>query len=114
MIVSDLQATFQKLTMPNGEDVVKDAYTGDLLSDVMGNAPSDSILITIQAHKNTIAVASLAGIKAIIVCNNRAVPADMKMAAEEEEISIFTTGESQFFSSYTVAAMLGKVDAHKA
>jgi len=113
MTVKDLATQFQVLTMPNGDDEVKNAYTGDLLSDVMGNAPSDSVLITIQAHKNTIAVASLAGIKAVVICNNRAVPADMKAAAEEEDVSIFTTNESQFFVSYQVAVMLGKVDAHQ-
>lgn len=114
MKVKDLETKFQKLTMTNPDDLVSEAYTGDLLSDVMGNAPSDSVLITIQAHKNTVAVASLAGIKAIVVCNNRSVPQDMRTAAEEEEISIFTTNESQFYSSYTVAVMLGKVDAHQA
>ena len=41
-----------------GDDLeIQNGYTSDLLSDVMGNAPEDSVLITIQAHKNTIAVA---------------------------------------------------------
>ncbi|MDD3903411.1 MAG: iron-sulfur binding hydrogenase [Sphaerochaeta sp.] len=101
-------------TMENGEEMVEDAYAGDLLSDVMGNAPSDSILITIQAHKNTVAVASLAGIKAIVICNNRSTPDDMLQAAKEEKIAVFTTKDSQFAASCKVAVLLGKVDASKA
>lgn len=112
MTVQDLATLFQPCTVPNPDEVIENAYTGDLLSDVMGNAPSDSVLVTVQAHKNTIAVASLAGIKAVVVCNNRAVPADMQSAAENEGIAIFTTNENQFFTSYQVAVMLGKVDAH--
>lgn len=111
MTVQDLATKFQTLIMPNGNETITNAYTGDLLSDVMGNAPSDSVLVTIQAHRNTIAVATLAGIKAVLVCNNRSVPADMKSAAEEEGISIFTTNENQFFASYQVALLLGKMDA---
>ena len=51
------------------EEEILDAYTSDLLSDVMGNSPEDSVLITIQAHKNTVAVASLANINVLLICN---------------------------------------------
>lgn len=71
-------------------------YTSDLLSDVMGNAPERSVLITIQAHKNTVAVATLVGILAIIICNGREIPQDMISAAQEERIAIFHTPENQF------------------
>lgn len=113
MKVSDLKKKFDVLVMPDNDEKIGDAYTGDLLSDVMGNAPSDSVLVTIQAHKNTIAVASLRDIRAVIVCNNRAVPQDMAQAARDEDIAIFTTGENQFWASWQVALLLGKVDAHK-
>ncbi|HAK45548.1 MAG TPA: hypothetical protein DCO79_06470 [Spirochaeta sp.] len=96
---------FELLTKcPDSE--IKKAYTSDLLSDVMGNAPDDSVLITIQAHKNTIAVASLAGINAIILCNNRKAPEDMLPAAESECIAILQTGLNQFDASVTVARAL--------
>ncbi|MDR0908167.1 MAG: hypothetical protein LBM77_00220 [Spirochaetaceae bacterium] len=79
------------------------AYTGDLLSDVMGNAhparevaAGGGIFITIQAHKNTIAVATLANFNAIIICNNRECPEDMLEAAKEEDIAVLHTRENQF------------------
>ena len=85
---------------------VQNAYTSDLLSDVMGNAPDDSALITIQAHKNTIAVASLAGINAVILCNNRKPPEDMLPAAEKENIAILSTEMNQFEASIAVGRAL--------
>ena len=96
---------FKLLTAcPDAE--ILSAYTSDLLSDVMGNAPDDSILITIQAHKNTIAVASLAGINAIVLCNNRKAPEDMLPAAEKEEIAVLTTPLNQFEASIAVGKAL--------
>ncbi len=83
------------------------AYTSDLLSDVMANARSDTILITIQAHKNTVAVASLLGIAAILVCNGRPVPADMIDAAATEGIAILRGEESQFELSGRLWVALG-------
>jgi len=78
---------------------IADGYTSDLLSDVMARAGDDFALITIQAHKNTIAVATLVGIAAIIVCNNRPVPDDMAAAAKAEKVAIFRTSKSQFEAS---------------
>jgi hypothetical protein len=72
------------------------AYTSDLLSDVMAHADDRDILITIQSHKNTVAVATLVGVGAIVLCNNRPVPEEMIQAAREEEIGIFVSGEDQF------------------
>ncbi|MCF7929453.1 MAG: hypothetical protein K9L68_11845 [Spirochaetales bacterium] len=80
-----------------GETIeIKNAFTSDLLSDVMANAPSDSVLITIQAHKNTVAVATLAGITAIIVCSGRPIPEDMIQAAGDEGIALLKTKNNQF------------------
>jgi hypothetical protein len=75
---------------------IKAGYTSDLLSDVMANAPDDSVLVTIQAHKNTIAVATLAGVRAIVVCNSRPVPEDMIEAARSEGVAIFRSDKNQF------------------
>lgn len=83
------------------------AYTSDLLSDVMGNARADFVLITIQAHKNTVAVASLLGLAAILVCNGRPVPEDMIGAAASEGIAILRGEASQFEFSGRLWVALG-------
>lgn len=108
MKVSDIQSLGYKATTKVTDKKIINAYSGDLLSDVMGNAPDESVLITIQAHKNTIAVATLAGIEAIIVCNGRQIPEDMIEAAEKEEITIFSTKDNQFNAAIKLNSLMKK------
>ncbi len=84
------------------------AYTSDLLSDAMANAVDNGILITIQAHKNTVAVGTLKDLAAIVICNNRPIPDDMIEAARDERIAIFVTPESQFAVSGKLYPILGR------
>lgn len=82
-------------------------YTSDLLSDVMANAKAEGVLVTIQAHRNTIAVASLVGIAAIVVCNARPAPADMLEAAKAEGVAVLGTPATQFEVSGRLYNALG-------
>jgi len=50
----------------------------------------------------------------LVICNNRSIPSDMLQAAEDEEIAIFTTAETQFEASCRIAAALGRINAGKA
>jgi ACT domain-containing protein len=104
MIISEAAAALgAEVLQGEFEDVpLSGAYTSDLLSDVMANAKDGGALITIQAHKNTVAVATLVNITVIIVCNNRPVPEDMIEAARDEGIAVIRTGENQ----YTVSGKL--------
>jgi len=72
------------------------AYVGDLLSDVMGHAGEDSVLVTVQNHLNTIAVCTLVGTTVIVICHDRPVPPDMAEAAKREGVAIATTPLSQY------------------
>ena len=81
------------------------AYTSDLLSDVMANAKDGGALITIQAHKNTVAVATLVNISVVVICNSRPLPDDMLEAAKDEGIAVIRTKENQ----YTVSGKLWKM-----
>lgn len=101
MQISDLPKLLQLNIIQQDYDdkEVKSIYTSDLLSDVMGNAEDESILVTIQAHKNTVAVATLKDSKAIIICNNRPIPEDMIEAAQQEHIALFSTSLNQFLIS---------------
>ena len=72
------------------------AYTSDLLSDVIANAKDGGALVTIQAHKNTVAVATLVNISVIVICNSRPLPDDMLEAAKDEGIAVIRTKENQF------------------
>lgn len=103
--------TFQELTarvqgtvvVDNPEAAISAAYTSDLLSDVMGHCGDESVLVTIQNHLNAIAVCTLAGIEAIVLCHNRPAPDDMVEAARREDIGILTSPLSQFAASVALA-----------
>ena len=92
---------------PFRDEQVGGAYTSDLLSDVMGNAQEGQVLVTIQAHKNTVAVASLIGAAGIIICNNRPLADDMVSSAREEGIPILVSNESQYVISGKLYRLLG-------
>jgi hypothetical protein len=75
---------------------IRDIYTTDLLSDVLANGRDSTVLITIQAHKNTVAVATAVDISLIILCNNRPVIDDMIEAAADARIGVMRTSLNQF------------------
>lgn len=75
---------------------ISSGYASDLLSDVMANAKADGVLVTVQAHKNAIAVASLVGLGAIVVCNSRPMPDDMVEAARSEGVALFRSERNAF------------------
>jgi len=94
------------LNKVNTGKTVTGAYTSDLLSDVMANAEEGSVLITIQAHLNTIAVASLCGLPGIIFCSGRNASSEVINAAEKEGIVLFSSRYNQFKTSMIIGKML--------
>lgn len=93
------------VVVPNEGAEITSAYTGDLLSDVMGHCGDSSALVTVQNHLNAIAVCTLAGVEAVVICHSRPVPDDMREAAEREGIGIVTTAMSQFAASVALSSL---------
>ncbi len=89
---------------------VTSAYTSDLLSDVMAHSKNGGALITIQAHKNTVAVAALVDISVIVICNSRPIPDDMLEAAKDEGIAVICVKENQFTVSGKLWNLFNKVN----
>jgi predicted transcriptional regulator len=75
---------------------VENGYCGDLMSDVMAHAEANCIWITIQAHKNSIAVALIKDIKSIIFTNDVTVEKEVIKKAEEEKINLLRTDKDSF------------------
>ena len=75
---------------------ITSGYASDLLSDVMGHAESGSVWITIQTHRNVMAIASLRDISAVLItCGEK--PGDDTMAQSNEEgIPVLGTELSTF------------------
>jgi DRTGG domain len=71
-------------------------YASDLLSCVMAGAAHQSVWITLQAHVNIVAVASLLDLSAIIITEG-AMPDENTIAkANEEGINLLSTQEQTF------------------
>lgn len=91
------------LTVLNASDLqrkVEGGYVGDLLSFVMAHAKEGMIWLTIQGHINTVAVASLVDISAIVLTEKSMPTADMLEKAREHNIAILSTPLSSFQLAY--------------
>jgi hypothetical protein len=75
----------------NGTAEITQGYASDLLSDVLANAPAGGVLVTLQVHLNVIAVASHAGLKAVIFSCGRTPEEDVVERASEEGLALFVS-----------------------
>ena len=75
---------------------ISGAYVSDLLSDVMGNAEEGMIWITLQTHRNVMAIASLKELAAVILVKGLGPEEDTLEHAKEEEIPVLGTKLSTF------------------
>ncbi len=81
----------------NGLDrEVEGCYVSDLLSDVMGNAEMGNIWITLQTHKNVMAIASLKELAAVILVKGLTANEDTINQSNEENIPFLSTEEETF------------------
>jgi predicted transcriptional regulator len=67
---------------------IRCGYCGDLLSDVMGNAPEGAVWLTVQGHQNIVAVAVLREMAAIIITGGRTPDEETIKKADEEGIPL--------------------------
>jgi len=94
------------VAVPDPEAGVSAAYTSDLLSDVMAHCPEGAVLITVQNHKNTIAVCTLVGAPAVLVAHAREIPDDMRDVAVRENVALLRTPDDPFAASCKIGAAL--------
>ena len=70
---------------------VRGGYASDLLSDVMANAQDGDAWVTMQRHVNTVAVAQLKNLVAIVIVNGREPEAEMTARAAAHGVAVVTT-----------------------
>lgn len=75
---------------------VAGGYVSDLLSDVMGYSSENEIWITLQTHKNVMAIASLKELAAVILVKGFKPDSDTIQHAENEKIPILGTHKKTF------------------
>lgn len=73
------------------DEEVTGGYASDLLSDVLAHGRSGDVWVTLQAHQNVVAVASLRGIVGIILVAGRQPEAETIDKAEAERIPILVS-----------------------
>ena len=79
-------------------------YSCDLLSWVMAHGKQDMAWVTVQAHLNVIAVAVLADVACVILCEGIHFDEACIARANQQEVCVLETEESAF----SVALKLGK------
>ncbi len=78
------------------EKEITGGYVCDLLSDVMGHADQGNIWITLQTHKNVMAIASLKDLAAVVVVKGFEPEKDTIEKSNEEAIPILGTDLESF------------------
>ena len=98
---------FEILTpeLPLQSAEVTAGHASDLLSDVLANAPTGGVLLTIQVHMNVIAVAVHAGLSAVIFTSGMRPEESVRLKAVQEGIPLFTTAETTFETAGRLYAM---------
>ncbi|MFA6335098.1 MAG: serine kinase [Bacteroidales bacterium] len=92
---------------PQGlEREVKGGYVSDLLSDVMGHAKEGQVWITLQTHKNIMAVATLKDLAAVILVKGFEPEADTLEASVSEGIPVLGSNLEAFELSGELFNML--------
>ena len=75
---------------------IQGGYCGDLLSDVMANAPDGCIWLTVQTHQNIVSVAVLHEMAAIVLTGGHAPDPETIAKAEEEGVPILMWPQSAY------------------
>ena len=92
--------------MPQGERQVRGGYAGDLLSWVMGKAEVDDAWLTIMSNPNIVAVATLADVSCIILCEGVLPDAGVVTLAEQKGVNLLGSEESVFSLSARLKNLL--------
>lgn len=84
------------INLADGEREITGAYTGDLLSWVMGRAKAGDMWITIMTNVNVVAVASLVDTSCVIIAENAELPDDVKEKAKSRDINLLRSPRSSY------------------
>jgi len=90
----------------NRDKEVLGCYIGDLLSNVMAHAKEGDLWLTVQTHRNVVAVAVLLNLAAIVFVEGHLPQADTVERAHVEGVPLFSWPGS----AYQLARELARAD----
>jgi predicted transcriptional regulator len=99
MIVKELAEYYGLQVAAGAEGLdreVSRGYCGDLLSDVMANAPIGCVWLTVQGHQNIVAVALLREMAAVVLTGGRQPESQTVARADAERMPILIWPSSAF------------------
>lgn len=79
------------IPQPALDKEVTGGYVSDLLSDVIAHAKTGSLWITLQTHRNIIAVATLKELAAVILVAGRTPDSETLAKAREENVLLLAS-----------------------
>ena len=108
MTVSGLKEllSLTAFALPESDRIVRGGYAGDLLSWVMGRAQADDAWLTIMSNANIVAVATLADVSCIILCEGVMPDAGVVTLAEQKGVNLLGSEESVFSLSARLKNLL--------
>jgi len=86
----------QVITPGDTEQEVTGGYAADLLSCVMAKAKAGNVWVTLQAHPNVIAVASLLNLAAVIVSEDIKPDLETVERAQENQVTLLSPPRTTF------------------
>jgi hypothetical protein len=109
MTVTELRNALdlQVLSESDPDRAVTGGYAGDLLSWVMGRAQSGDAWVTIMTNINVLAVASLAGVSAVVVAENAEIEGGIVEKAKEQGINLLRSRAPIFETVLAIGRELG-------
>ena len=99
MTVKDLVEALNLKVLPGEQGLNKEiegCYVSDLLSDVMGNAEMNNVWVTLQTHKNVMAIASLKELACVILVKGQSASEDTLEQSNDEGIPFLSTNMQTF------------------
>ena len=94
-LVNKLNLTVMSGCRGLGREIVG-CYVSDLLSDVMGNADAGNVWVTLQTHKNVMAISSLKELACVVLVKGLAPSADAMEQSNAEGIPILSSSMETF------------------
>jgi predicted transcriptional regulator len=85
---------------------VEGGYCGDLLSWVMGRAPTKCVWITIMSNINVAAVAELADVSCVILAEGVSPDEQLLQRAEKDNLALLQSGMPSFALAGRVCSCL--------
>lgn len=96
------------LSLPEPDAIIDGAYAGDLLSWVMGRASEGNVWATIMTNMNVVAVSTLVGMSAVIICENSEIGEDVIKAARERSVNLLRSDKPMYEMCVLLAQVINE------